>query len=87
MRNTDLAWTLEGLYLVMVHKICIAGSISGYIQTFLLGRGHKFFVGGSGGFDDVDEEIDVRKANFFVSEASKLSAGARILGVHRALKF
>ena len=64
----------------MVHKICIAGSISGYIQTFLLGRGQTFFVGGSGGFDDVDEEIDV-------SKASKLSAEARILGARRALKF
>ena len=46
--------------------------------------GRKFFVGGSGGYDDVDEEIDVSKASFlvseaniFVSEASKLSTGAR----------
>ena len=49
--------------------------------------GQTFYVGGSGGFDDVDEEIDVSEANFLVSEASKLSAGARILGAHRALKF
>ena len=49
-------------------------------------------MGGSGGFDDVDEEIDVSEANFllsevniFVSKASKLSAGARILGARRAL--
>ena len=56
--------------------------------------GKNIFVGGSGGFDDVDEEIDVSEANFlvskaniFVSEASKLSAGARILGARRALKF
>ena len=34
---------------------------------------------GGGGFDDIDEEIDVSEANFPVSEASKLSAGARIL--------
>ena len=40
--------------------------------------GQTFFLGGSGGFDDVDEEIDVSKANILVSEASKLSAGARI---------
>ena len=49
--------------------------------------GQKFYVGGSGGYDDVDfdKEIDVSKANFlvskaniFVSEASKLSTGARI---------
>ena len=39
------------------------------------------------GFDDVDEEMDLSEANFFVSEASKLSAGARILGAKRALKF
>ena len=60
-----------------------------------MGRGGQtFFVGGSGGFDDFDEEIDVSEVNFlvseaniFVSEASKLSAGARILGAHRALKF
>ena len=44
-----------------------------------------FFVGGDGGYDDVDEEIDVSEvsflvsvANIFVSEASKLSTGARI---------
>ena len=49
------------------------------------GGGQTFFVGGGGGYDDVDEEMDVSKANFlvseaniFVSEASKLSAGARI---------
>ena len=42
-----------------------------------MGR-QTFFVGGSGGYDDVDEEIEVSKANFLVSEASKLSAGARI---------
>ena len=43
------------------------------------------YVGGSGGYDDVDEEMNVSEANFlareasiFVSEASKLSAGARI---------
>ena len=33
--------------------------------------GQTFFVGGGGGYDDVNEEIDV-------SEASMLSAGARI---------
>ena len=50
------------------------------------GGRQTFFVGGSGGYDDVDEEIDVSEASFlmseaniFVSEASKLSAGARIL--------
>ena len=54
-------------------------------QTFYLGRwGQTFFVGGSGGFDDVDKEIDVSKANNFVSEASKLFAEARILGARRA---
>ena len=42
------------------------------------GGGQTFYVGGGGGFDDVDEEIDVSEANFPVSEASKLSAGARI---------
>ena len=64
-------------------------------QTFFTHRGDKlFFAGGGGGFDDVDEETDVSKANFlvsaaniFVSEACKLSAGARILGARRALKF
>ena len=45
---------------------------------YQVGR-QTFFVGGSGGYDDVDEEIEVSKANFLVSEASKLSAGARIL--------
>ena len=42
-------------------------------------RGDKhYFVGGSGAYDDVDEEMVVSEANIFVSEASKLSAGARI---------
>ena len=63
-------------------------------QTFFKhrrGGGQTFFVGVGGGYDDVDEEIDlseasflVSKANIFVSEASKLSTGARI---SRALKF
>ena len=35
------------------------------------GGGQTFFVGGGSGYDDVDEEINE-------SEASKLSAGARI---------
>ena len=60
-------------------------SHTGGRQTFLhRGGGQTFFVGGCGCFDDVDEEIDVGKENFlmskaniFVSEASKLSAGAK----------
>ena len=42
-------------------------------QTFLTHRrgGGDIFVGGGGGYVDVDEEMDV-------SKASKLSAGARI---------
>ena len=57
-------------------------------QTFFTqrGGGQTFFVGGGGGYDDVDEEIDMNEASFlvsegniFVSKASKLSAGARIL--------
>ena len=49
-------------------------------------NGQTFYVGGVGGYDDVDEEMDVSEANFLVSEvniivseASRLSAGARIL--------
>ena len=51
-------------------------------QTFLYMGGTNIFVGAGGGGYDVEdhEEEDV-------SEASKLSAGARILGAHRALKF
>ena len=37
-----------------------------------------FYVGGGGGNVDVDEEMDVSKANILVREASKLSTGARI---------
>ena len=66
-------------------------------QTFLTHRreggtnifasrgGQKFFVGGGGGYDDVDEEIDVSEANslvtvanIFLSKVTKHSAGARI---------
>ena len=43
--------------------------------------GQTIFVEGGGGYDDDDddEEMDVSEANIVVSEASKLSAGARIL--------
>ena len=50
-------------------------------QTFLHweGGGQTFYVEDVGGDDDVDgEEEDVSEANILVSEASKLSAGARI---------
>ena len=49
-------------------------------QTFLPHRGGQtFYVEDVGGDDDVDgEEEDVSEANILVSEASKLSAGARI---------
>ena len=40
--------------------------------------GQTFYVGGGSAYDDDDEEMDVTKANNLVSEASKLSAGARI---------
>ena len=50
------------------------------------GGGQTFFVGGSGAYDAVNEEMVVSEANYpvseaniFVSKASKLSAGARIL--------
>ena len=63
-----------------------------------MGGTHFFFAEGGGGFDDVDDEMDISEANFlvseanflvgeaniFVSKASKLSAGARIF---RGLKF
>ena len=45
----------------------------------LRGGGQTFYVKDVGGDDDVDgEEEDVSEANILVSEASKLSAGARI---------
>ena len=34
-------------------------------------------AGGSGGYDAVDEEMDVSEANILVSEANKLSTGPR----------
>ena len=41
--------------------------------------GQTFSVGGDGGDDvDGDKEEDVSEANTLASEASKLSAGARI---------
>ena len=49
--------------------------------------GQTYFVGGGGAFDDEEEEIDVSEGNFLVSDASKLSVGAKILGARRALKF
>ena len=42
-------------------------------QTFFTHRGEgTFFVVGGGGYDDVDEEIDESKANFYVSKANIL---------------
>ena len=49
---------------------------------------NTFYVQDVGRDDDVDgEEEDVSEANILVSEASKPSAGARILGARRAQKF
>ena len=42
--------------------------------------GQTFIVDGGGGYFDAGEEMNV-------SKASKLSAGARILGAHGAMKF
>ena len=56
-------------------------------QFYIMGGGAKivtsrrvltFYVGGNGGYNDVDKKMDMSKANIFESEASKLSAGARI---------
>ena len=49
----------------------------GWGQIFFThgGRGQTFFVGA---YDAVNEEMVVSEVNIFVSEASKLSAGARI---------
>ena len=35
------------------------------------GGGQTFFVGGGGGYDDVDEEIDVSEANIYVSKNNR----------------
>ena len=37
--------------------------------SYTQGGGQTIFVGGGGGYDDVDEEMDVNKANFLVSDA------------------
>ena len=59
----------------------------GGTNIFTLRGGQTFYVWGGGAYDDVHEEMDVSEANFlvsvaniFMSEASKLSAGAIILG-------
>ena len=53
---------------------------------YILGGGQTFYVGGSGGHDDVDvdEEVDMSEANLLLSEANilvskakKLSAGPK----------
>ena len=55
-------------------------TLRGGTKNFTQGGGQTFYVVGGGGHDDVDvdEEIYVSEVNFLVSEASKLSAGARI---------
>ena len=49
-------------------------------QTFFTysrdGGGQTFYVGGSGGYDDIDKEINVSKEDVLVSEVSKFSAAA-----------
>ena len=52
----------------------------GGTNIFTLRRVLTFYVGGDGGYDDVDKEMDVSEANILVSEASKLSAGAIFRG-------
>ena len=54
-------------------------------QNFCTVVGQTFYVVGGGGYDDVDEEMDVSEANFLVSEvknlvceANKLSTGPKI---------
>ena len=47
-------------------------------NSFTLKEGQTFYVGGRGAYDDVDEGVDVSKANNLVNKASKLSAGAGI---------
>ena len=41
------------------------------------GGGQTLYFWGSGGNDDVDEDMDVSEANNLVSEASNISAGAK----------
>ena len=55
-------------------------SLNGVANLFTQGGGQIFYVGGGGGYDDFDEEINV-------SEVSKLSAGTKILGVRMVLVF
>ena len=50
----------------------------GGTNIFTQRGGQTFNVGGSGGYDDVYEEVDVSEANIFVSEVIRLSVGARI---------
>ena len=54
--------------------------IEGGANIFTWGGGQTFYVGCVGGYDDddVDEEMDVNKANFLVSE---------FLGARISLKF
>ena len=55
-------------------------SPTGDKHFYTYGGGQTFSVGSDGGNVDVDdeEEVDVSEANSLVSEASKLSTGARI---------
>ena len=56
------------------------------VQYFTQGGEQTFSVGG-GDYDvNGHKEEDVSEVNIFTSKASKLSAGARMLGAQRALK-
>ena len=43
------------------------------------GVGQTLYVGGGGGYEDVDEELNVTETTILVSEASKFSTKAIIL--------
>ena len=81
------ACTVESIYIKRFVRpsvcpsrfVCPRGTNISYTQerggqTFLTHRrgGQTFFVGGGGGFDDVEEEIDVSEANICVSGAECL---------------
>ena len=49
-----------------LHFVCPPGD-KHFSHTGGGGGGHTFFVGDGGGYDDVDEESDMSKANFLAS--------------------
>ena len=55
--------------------VCPWGTGGGGDKHFTQRVGQTFYVGGGGGYDDVNDEMDVSEASFYVSNVCKIFKG------------